>query len=316
MQCLAGLGALAIVGCASVSLPPAMQGNVLNWHGVSTEWRGDTLHYWTGSAREGAGFNQPRPDYPVAASINAGSMTVTVRSASSAQDDDSITLAEVTASVLNHVARDIWPGEAIAARVDLYRSAADQEIGFHRPATWNPGERWEMSFVADDNAANVAQTIAHELYHLLIAAQRRGDPPAARIYEEVAARLYGGCGVLLAGQTFDFSDLPEVTITMPAAPGEPPRDFLPPFSDAEINVMVSRVDSAMVEGQTPPLTVHLAFVMTALVEVANGRRTIDPGTSEADRTITLCREVGGEPGALRDWFIEVSRDGRDARVVQ
>lgn len=316
MRCITGLGVLVIVGCASTSLSPEMQGDLLNWHGVSTEWRGDTLHYWTGSAREGAGFNQARPDHPVATLANEGAVTVRVRTASGAQDDDAVTLAEVTASVLNHVARDIWPGEVIAAQIDLYRPVVDQPIGFHQPATWRPGETWQIAIVADDNAANVAQTTAHELYHLLIAAQHRDDPPAARIYEEVAARLYGGCGVLLAGQAFDFSGLPEVTITMPSAPGEPPRDFVPPFSDAEIDVMVRRVDSAMADAQPPPATVHLAFVMTALVEVASGRRVIEAGTPEADRAITLCRQVGGDPSILRNWFSQISTDGVDARLVQ
>lgn len=312
---LAGI-ALPLLGCATASLPDFMHGENLNWDGVSSEWRGDTFHYWTGSSRGGAGFNGDIPSFAHTASAQAGAVSVQVRSRTGDPAPAQNELAASTATVLERVTTQVWPGEAVPTNLQLYLVDREERIGFHQRATWEAGATWDMHFATKRDLSNTAAMSAHELYHLLIAAQRIERPDADRIYEEVAARFYGGCGLMLAGLDYDFSSLPHVTISMPDAQGGALRDFVPPFSDDDLAIMIERVDDAVETDQTPPFVVHLAFVMTALVEVSDGARVIEHGSPQADRLLQLCRTVGGEPPVLRNWFLEIASDGVDAAVTR
>lgn len=166
---------------------------------------------------------------------------------------------------------------------------------------------WPMAFQArydqvaePAQTASLASTLTHEGYHLANSLSKTGEhlssfrdrPVAGWVYEETAARLFGGCVLISLGQSVDLNRVPEVTIDQVNPENGARRQITAPLPAEFVSAVIGALSKPHDHDDYSGPLLYLGFYRTLFHHYAGGADVIEPGTEAAQRLLAACDRVG------------------------
>jgi len=179
---------------------------------------------------------------------------------------------------------------------------------------------WPMAFqarydqvVTAERRAMLANTIAHESYHLANSITRDGQlldefnyrPAAGRVYEETAALLIGSCVELKLGHVPSLRLNPTVSFQFTHPRTSETRAVSAPFPSDVTSFYVDALSQAHRREDLPNALLYLGFYRTLFSHYADGNEVIEPSTPSAERLVAACDRLGPDIRQVPAELLEV-----------